>query len=205
MSETQTMTIKERELLSRAIRMREKVAKSELEARAAKGLLEFEAHIQAQYSYSDDAVWNAAMEQAQPIIDEAKRVIAQRARELGIPARFAPTLTAHWSGQATVKDERSELRRLAASRIAEMVARGRVQIETEAARLQVELISGAIGSAEGQAFLERIPSADALVPAISAGDVKLLLTVVTEDEDRKAHPWRYGIRAVEQRAAGDKD
>jgi hypothetical protein len=83
-----------------------------------------------------------------------------------------------------------------------MVARGKVSIETEAARLQVELISGAIESVEGQAFLARIPAAEALIPSLGMNDLKALLTSVTTDEDRRAHPWRYGIRSVQQKAIG---
>jgi len=184
--------------------MREKVAKSELDARAAKAKSDFEAHIQAQYNYNEDAVWKEAMERAQPFINEASRAIAERSRELGIPSRFAPQLTARWSGQATAKEERAELRRLAASRIDAMVARGKVAIETEAARLQVELISGAIESLEGNAFLTRIPAAEALIPSLGMDDLKKLLTSVTTDEDRRAHPWRY-VKAIEQEATGGGD
>src|SRR4051812_16494447 len=93
MERSTKITVMEREQLSRAIRMREKVAKSELDARAAQALGDFEAHIQAQYHYSEDVVWKAAMEQAQPVIDNARRMIADRAKELGIPARFAPSLS----------------------------------------------------------------------------------------------------------------
>jgi hypothetical protein len=199
MSKSGNMTVMEREQLSRAIRMRARVAKSELKARGLKELADFEAHIQAEYHYNEDAVWKAAMEKAQPVIDEAQRMIAERARELGIPARFAPTLSANWWGKATAKDERSELRRLAGSRIDAMVAHGIVAIETEEAKLQVELISGAIESIEGQAFLSRIPSPEELIPALGMGDLKKLLTAVTKEEDARAHPWRYRL---EQEASG---
>jgi hypothetical protein len=86
-----------------------------------------------------------------------------------------------------------------------MVARGRVAIETEATRLQVDLIGGALESDESQAFLARIPSPDALIPTLGMDDLKKMLTAVTTDEDRKAHPWRYNLRAVEQRSSGDPE
>jgi hypothetical protein len=184
------ITVMEREQLSRAIRMREKVAKSELRARGSKALADFEVQLQAEYSYNDDAVWKEAMEKVQPIAAEAQRIVAERSHELGIPKRFAPSLGMGWNGKAAAKSEYADLRRLASTRIDAKVARGLVTIETEAARLQVELISGAIQSVEGKAFLERIPSADSLIPALGLGELKKLLSI-EQDEDRARNPWKY--------------
>src|SRR5689334_13041647 len=93
MDSPKRMTVMEREQLSRAIRMQARVAKSELRARGARALADFETQIQANYSYNDDAVWKAAMQKATPVIEEARKIIGERAEELGIPRRFAPTLS----------------------------------------------------------------------------------------------------------------
>lgn len=66
--------------------------------RSAELLAEFEQQLASVYSYDQDRTWKAATEAAGKAVSEAKKQIA-RCEELGIPARFAPTVEYLWSGR----------------------------------------------------------------------------------------------------------
>jgi hypothetical protein len=67
--------------------------------RSAELLAEFEQQLASVYSYDQHRTWKAATEAAGKAVSEAKKQIAARCEELGIPARFAPTVEYVWSGR----------------------------------------------------------------------------------------------------------
>jgi hypothetical protein len=86
--------------------------------RSAELLAEFEQQLASVYSYDQHRTWKAATEAAGKAVSKAKKQIAARCEELGIPARFAPTVEYLWSGRGenAVAERRRELRAVAKMR-----------------------------------------------------------------------------------------
>jgi hypothetical protein len=166
----------EREDLLRVARLRLKVAKTAASQRAAELLAEFERLLAAEYSFDQDDTWREAKKQADATVVEAQAIIAERCRELGIPARFAPGLNCYWHGRGEngSKDRRNELRKVATTRIAAIEKAAIAEIERQGAEIQTRLL--AIGmSEEAAGLLESMPSAAELMPALAVSEAEALL------------------------------
>jgi hypothetical protein len=174
---TMPMMKTERDDLVRLIRRHEKVAKTAAAQRAAELRADFELQLDAQYHFDQDTVWREAMRAAKQATDDAARVIEERCAELGIPARFAPSIGLHWysRGENAVKERRTELRRIAHERIAAKEKATCTEIERASVRLQTEVIAHGLASDEARAFLERLPTPDALMQPIEVATVERLL------------------------------
>ncbi len=96
---------------------------------------------------------------------------------LGVPKKFAPSLSFGWCGQGAnaSKQLRNEMRREAKVRIAAMEAAAKTEIERISVDSQTVLISDALTSEAAQAFLEQMPSAEALMPQLELNEVRGLL------------------------------
>ena len=96
----------------------------------------------------------------------AGRQGAARCRELGIPERFAPDLSLHWHGRGydnLIERRKSELRRMAQTRIEAIEAKAVTEIELTCLEAQTALaVAG---------FLEALPSIEALMPKLSFAEV----------------------------------
>jgi hypothetical protein len=139
------MTRSEREDLQRLVRQRERVLKSGAKQRSAELLADFENQMGQQYSFDQDEVWVKAEELAKQAAAKAQKMIEAQCRELGIPARFAPEMLAHWysRGENALRERRVELRAMAKSRIAAIEAKAITDIEIECLEAQTQLaISG---------------------------------------------------------------
>src|SRR5258706_7891524 len=90
------MTKAEREDLQRLIRQREKVLKSAAKQRSSELLADFENQMGQEYAFDQDAVWQQAVEAANRDVRKMQKKIAARCREMGIPDRFAPTISLGW-------------------------------------------------------------------------------------------------------------
>jgi hypothetical protein len=84
------MTRLEREDLRRLARYQATLAKAAAGRRAAELRADFKEQLAAIFLFDDDAVWKAAMVAADEAVDGAKKRIAARCNELGIPQRFHP-------------------------------------------------------------------------------------------------------------------
>src|SRR4029077_11767705 len=129
---TATMNKGEREDLQRLIRQRERVLKSAAKQRGVEMLADFENQMGQQYSFDQDEIWAQAAKAAGVEVERAQKLVAARCRELGIPDRFAPELTLHWSGQGydnSIERRKRELRTMAQSRVAAIAAKAVTQIE----------------------------------------------------------------------------
>src|SRR5438270_8537822 len=116
---SEKMTKAERSELGQLIRKRERVMKAQAAERAALMLARFDEQCAQIYSFDDNRVWKKSTEEAHKIVSESDRKIKARCKELGIPSAFAPSLHLEWyeRGQNAVASRRTELRRMAKSRI----------------------------------------------------------------------------------------
>ncbi len=117
---TGAMTKGEREDLQLLIRQREKVLKSAARQRSTELLADFENQMGQEFAFDQDHVWKAATEIAEREVQKAQKVVAARCRDLGIPDRFAPSLSLGWRARGydnAVAKRRAELRRMAETRI----------------------------------------------------------------------------------------
>lgn len=171
------MTKAERTELGQLIRKRERVMKADAATRSAQMLAEFDAQSAAIYSFDDDETWRAATLAAQEAVAAAQQMIADRCREMGIPAEFAPGVSMGWygRGQNAVASRRAELRRMAKSRIEAMELEARAKIERLSLTAQTEVITHGLQSDAAKTFLEAMPSLEALMPSLDAGEIKALI------------------------------
>ena len=170
------MTKSERTDLGALIRRRERLMKTKTKQRALELMADFEKQLDTRYSYDDDDTWKAAYAAAEKAAKDAKAVIAQQCGELGIPPEFAPDLSLSWydCGRNALKSERAELRRVATTRIAAMEAEAKTAIEHLSIEAQTALITEGFTTAAAQTFLEKMPSADVLMPLLVIAQVRAL-------------------------------
>jgi hypothetical protein len=168
------MTKGEREDLQRLVRQREKVLKSAAKQRSAEMLADFENQMGAEYAFDDDEVWRQAVEDVRPLVAKAQQQIAKRCRELGIPARFAPTVNLSWQHRGydnQIKQRREELRDMAVSRSEAIEAKAIVEIEMSCLQAQEKIAVAAVTSDAGAAFLAALPAVETLMPALSYAEI----------------------------------
>lgn len=172
-----SMTKRERDDLAKLVRQRAKLEKALASQRKAELLAEFERQMAQDYSYDDDATWSAAVEAAEAEVRAAKAKIADRCVELGIPKEFAPRLTVGWygRGQNATAQRRTELRRVAATRLDAMEKAARTEIERASVGAQTNLITDGLTSEAAHRFVDSLPSVRLLMPPLDAGEVKGLV------------------------------
>lgn len=172
-----TMTKGERTELLSLVKKREKVMRSQAQERSSALLAEFDAQSAKIYHFDDDAVWKAVMADAEAAIEQARKQIAQRCKERGIPEEFAPGIHFGWMGRGhnAVADRRAELRRAAKSRIEAMEKEAITKIERLSLTAQTEILASGLESDAAKAFLESMPKMDQLMPPIEIGEIQSLI------------------------------
>ena len=173
-----TMTRGERTDLATLIRRREKLYKTAVEQRAAELMADFEKQISTIFKYDDDETWKAAYATATEAVEKARREVVQRCAELGIPPEFAPDISPpgwYGRGENAAASRRSELRRVAKTRIVALAAAAKTAIERASVDQQTTLISGGFTSDAAHAFLEQMPSAESLMPLLKVDQIEGLL------------------------------
>lgn len=168
MTEPKRMTKGERDDLLRLVRQRERVLKSAAEQRAAAMLSDFETQMAKIYKFNDEKIWKEAYEKAQIAVEACQREIAERCEELGVPPDYAPALSFGWYGRGenAVMQRQAELRRAAKAQIAAAEQTARVEIERLSVQAQAEIIASGLESEAARAFFDRMPSVEALIPAL---------------------------------------
>jgi hypothetical protein len=178
------------------LKRRERVQKSAAKQRSAELLAEFEHNMAARYSFDDDAVWNEAALIAEREVEKARKRVAERCRELGIPKQFAPSPRFYWSerGENAIKERRSELRKAAQTRIAAIEKDALVQIERETLEAETELLKNGMTSDTARAFLENLTPIEQLMLSFDeiAGpaDASLVEQVISLGALRQRRFWR---------------
>jgi len=164
----------EREDLQRLIRQREKVLKSAAKQRSADLIADFTNQMNSEFSFDDDAVWTEAMREAAAEVEKAKRKIAARCRELGIPSRFAPDLSLHWLHRGyenSVARRRNELRDMAMTKIAAIERKAITEIELSCLQAQTEIAVAGLTTEAARGFFERLPGVETLMPRLSFAEI----------------------------------
>jgi hypothetical protein len=168
------MTRAEREDLQRLIKQREKVLKSAAKQRSAELIADFENQMGSEFSFDDDQVWAKAIEAAQREVQKAQVIIAGRCRELGIPERFAPGLSLNWRHRGydnLIAGRKTELRRMAQTRIAADEQKACVEIELSCLNAQTRLAVEGCTSDLAKTFLASLPSIETLMPRLSYSEI----------------------------------
>ena len=183
---TATMSRAERSELGAIVRKRERVMKAAARERSTQLLAEFDAQSARIYEFDDDEVWRAATNEANEAVAAAQQAIAERCRQLGIPPEFAPSVSFNWYGRGenAVASRRAELRRMAKSRIEAIEQETITKIEALSLSAQTEIVITGLESAAARTFLEKMPSVEALMPAIDVGEPKALIE--SRHRDREA-------------------
>jgi hypothetical protein len=159
------MSSAERAELGKLVRLRGRVAKTDIEARQAALAADAEAQLTVIYDARDEA-WADIATRAKKLIADADTELAARCAELGIPEQFRPRLSAGWYGRSTDKERRTELRRLARVRLEASAKAAKVEIDRSTANLLTTLAAGALTSTEAQTFLDSMPSITELMPRL---------------------------------------
>jgi hypothetical protein len=167
------MTTSERNALARLARLRAKQAKSEAEQREKVLLAEIEDLITAEFS-ARDKLWDDAIAIAEDAVAKANGQIVARCAELGIPAKYAPTLEIGWRSRNTSfahPGRRAELRKLAQAKLTALTATAKTIIDGRLLETETELIAGSLATDEARDFLAAMPTAKQLMPALSLDDL----------------------------------
>ena len=169
------ITKSERDSLLQVARLRTRVAKDQVVSFAAKLKADFEKQLDASYPWDSDETWSAMAKLTEQTKREAQAQVAARSRELGIPEWAAPSIGWDWyaQGQQATKGRKVELRRLAATQIDAMIKAANSKIDEASLAIQTELLASGLTSAAAKAFLESMPTTEALMPAV---DVAVLET-----------------------------
>jgi hypothetical protein len=171
------MTKADRDSLLQLCRMRARVAKADAVAVAARRRAEFAAQLAAVYSFDNDETWRQAYQSAKAATNRAREEIAARAKELGIPQRFAPELGLHWYGRGenASRERRAELTRVAHTKIEQLEKEAKHAIERASVEIQTRLVADGLESADAKAFLESMPAPEQLIPEISVAEVQKVI------------------------------
>jgi hypothetical protein len=167
------MTKAERETLIQICRMRAKVAKADAASRSATLRADCEAQLAAIYHWDNDDVWRQAMTAANEAVEAAQRQIAERSRELGIPAAFQPQINQSWysRGANASAKRRAELRQVAHTRIDDLEKQAKLTIDRQSVETQTRLLAEGT-SEDAQRWLESMPTAEQLMPPISMAEIR---------------------------------
>lgn len=171
------MTAKERDALRETIRLRARVAKADVDKRAAALHADTERQLSATFK-AESAEWDDLVKMAKKAAEAADAELARRCEALGIRDAFRPTIHMDWypRGENMIPARRAELRKLAAARIDAMSKEAKHEIESWQADAQTQLLAGVLQTGEAQKFLSDMPKADALLPAPTLAQLDALAT-----------------------------
>ena len=183
------ITKSERDSLLQVARLRARVAKDQVVAYAAKLTADFEKQLDAHYPWDSDETWAEMARFMEKAKEEAQAKVAARNRELGIPEWAAPSISWGWQdkNQQATKERRTELRRLAGTQINALIKAARSKIDEASLVIQTELHASGLTSDAATAFLESMPTPEALLPAV---DVAALETKLFRPSSR--HRYQLG-------------
>ncbi|MBZ3693230.1 hypothetical protein [Phyllobacterium calauticae] len=174
---TELMTRSDRETLIKIARQRERLAKTEAKSRGAQLTADFEKQLDQRYHYDQNDVWSEAFRVTKDAMEKAKKAIQEECERLGIPAQFAPSISLGWSdrGRNALKEERVEMRRVAMKQIAAIEQNARSSIERQSVSTQEQIMVGGLTSDQAKLFLDEMPTAETLMPALTLDGVEALL------------------------------
>jgi hypothetical protein len=160
--------------LSMVIKDRTKVLRAHAEEQAAACLADFETKMATVYTFDQDEVWKKATEEARKVVEQSQNTIAKRCKELGIPAAFAPSISASWAGRGEnmLAARRTELRRVAKAAIDAMTKAAITKIEKQALDLRTQVISMGLISPDAKMFLESLAPVEESMRSLDFGEIE---------------------------------
>ena len=104
--------------------------------------------------------------------------IAQECERLGIPSQFAPRLTMGWHGQWRNgdKEERTEMRRVASKQVDATLKSALAAVERVSVAAQERIMVGGLSTDDARRYLESMPTAEALMPALTLDRLSICST-----------------------------
>lgn len=183
MSEQMTKT--ERRELATLARKRAKLLKAATAERRAEIMADFEGQLASIYTPNDDATMKRLYMAADAAVDDVKRKLASRCEELGIPARFAPSIRLDWysRGENALGKRRSELRTVVRTRLDALEKQAHHEIERVCVDTETKLIAGGLDTDEAKEFLASMPTPDQLMPAFDVSEIAGLLPTHTRERE----------------------
>jgi hypothetical protein len=179
------MTSRERSDLAKLIRQRERVAKSDAKKRSARLKADAEMEMNTIFE-TEDAIWNDLVKLAKEGIGKINRQLAERAREVGLPKKMGhPSLELGWSMTDSAyrnRDRRSEIRLMIDTRIADVEASARAEIERRSLDAQTEILADGLTSEAARAVLGSLPTVDTLMPALDLSALELVMPGLSAGE-----------------------
>jgi hypothetical protein len=161
------MTARERSELAALLRRRAKVARTAVAHVKAERLAQFETQLATEFAAEDER-FRDLVRYASDAAQRADAELQRRCQEMGVPERFRPTLRVSWSsrGENALAERRAELRRVALAR-ADADAKAAIEhIEASAVRAEEDLLREGLTTGAAHAFLERLPTPEALMPPL---------------------------------------
>jgi hypothetical protein len=168
-----SMTKTERDELAKLARRREKLAKADVDHRAAILEADFEEQLAKQYDPLD-ARWRELYDKVEQAIEELNATIADECEQAGIPAKLGPQAYAGWAsrGENYSASRRAELRKVAKTRIVAKAKAAKNEIERRSLEVQTELVSGGLLSDDAKVFLDAMPTAETLMLTLDLVEIE---------------------------------
>jgi hypothetical protein len=180
-------TAKEREELLRFLRHQERRIALVAEEHKAVLIAEFEQQLASIYTYDQHETWSRVAAACEGVVTAGNEKIAEICKELGIPERFAPSVSWAWHGRGenAINERRRELRAVAKTR-AEAIAK---QFIANGARkmlkLEADIVMSGLTSETAKATLSEIMSVETM-PKLDVSRIERLV------DNRLAVKSRYG-------------
>lgn len=168
------MTRTEAADLQRVVRMNCKLARTDIDARAAAVLAEFEAQLAKEYD-PQDAMVKDLFTEADKIVHQLNAELKQRCDDAGVPRNWAPSLhvVLYQRGENASAERRYELRRVAFTRMDEMKRTAKLAVDRAENAMATALIANQLDGAEAKEWLATLPSADSLIQEFSIAEIEL--------------------------------
>jgi hypothetical protein len=184
MSDERKMTATERKDLAVLARKRAKLLKTATAERRAEVMADFEAQLGSIYTGDDDAAMKRLRMAAEAAADEVGKRLAEHCEELGIPARFAPSLSLYWHGRGenAIRDRRAELRTVVRTRLDALEKRAKTAIDAACLETEERLIADGLTTEAAQAFLAGMPTPEELMPRLDLSEIAQLLPRHTREK-----------------------
>jgi hypothetical protein len=125
-------------------------------------LADFEQQCASIYAYDDHRVWQRAHAEAEAVVATARKAIAERCQELGIPREFAPSIVFGWAGRGrnAIAERRIELRKVAERRIQAIEKEACTRIERHCYEASEQILMHGLTSAAAREFVAKMPPLD---------------------------------------------
>jgi hypothetical protein len=167
------MTKADRDALIRIAKNRAKQAEREAETREKLLLAELETEFLAEFSREDE-LWAEAVKLAEQEVDKANTRIRAVLTELGVPERHQAKMAVRFiprSLEYADRDRRTELRKLAVTRLAALTKMAKTAIRERADQIEETLIIGGLDSDEAKAVVTQMPTVTELMPNLHLDDL----------------------------------